>query len=177
MAHLFIIRSGEEPASARTEVAGLTESPRGLSAGASGQDPAAQIVPFGDPPEFALVAPARARVRINGEPLRAGIRVLGDRDEIRLGDTLVYFAAYSPPRVTSFSEAEHGSLHCPICTRALSGPVVRCPRCGRFFCETDETEEFPCWTGGPTCPSGDGQPTALGAEFDWVPEVLQEQST
>jgi hypothetical protein len=173
MAHLFIIRRGTDHTERRAELLELAHAPCILASHAAPDAGTVRIVPFDSPPRFAVVAPDCARVRVNGEPLRAGIRVLQDRDEVRSEDLLAYFAAHSPPRLEEFSEALHGRLHCPVCTRPLAGPAVRCPRCARFYCET---EDFPCWSSGPTCPSGDGQPTALDAEPDWIPEILQEAS-
>jgi hypothetical protein len=136
-------------------------------------DVAAQIVSFDRPLRFALIAPDGSRLRINGQPLRAGIHVLRDRDEINdAGAWIAYFAALSPPKRVVFSEAEQGRLECPVCARPIAGPAVRCPRCSRWFCDS---EDYPCWSSGPCCPSGDGQPTALDAGPDWVPEIFREE--
>lgn len=152
----------------------LADAPVSFDLRAVGVAAEARIITFGNPPRQALIA-ADGAARVNGEPLRGGVRVLRDQDCILLGPNLMaFFCAYSPPRVIEYSPTEYGTLHCPVCTRPLEGPVVRCPRCGRFFCESDDG--FNCWSAGPTCPSGDGQPTSLDAAPEPPAEVSLEDN-
>ncbi len=135
-----------------------------------------QPAPFRSGAAHVLIVRPYLRLRVNGLPLCAGIRRLRHMDEICAdnGEVIGYFLAYSPPRVVEFNEAQHGHLSCPICTRPLSGPCVECPRCSVWF---HETEAYPCWSGGETCPTaGCPQKTRLDGEPDSIPENWQPRA-
>lgn len=118
---------------------------------------------------WALVARsgAGARVRVNGEPLLGDLRVLADRDQLRLGDEALYFSTENPARVEPLAQAER-PLACPRCrqTIAPATPAVRCPACGVWH---HQSEELPCWTYAPTCALCP-RSTDLQAGLQWSPE-------
>ena len=108
------------------------------------------------------------RVRVNGEPVYGGVRVLDHRDEILVGADRLLFSAQSAPLVTAFALAPEGRPPvCPICR----GPVrdgmqaVACPGCGRWFHQLDAK---PCWTYAPTCRFCQ-HPTPLDEAAAWRP--------
>ncbi len=133
--------------------------------------PAAHLLRVpGEPAEWLLLAAPRAGLSINGLPLRVGIRVLVDRDEIRIGSRgTVFFSTESLARSEPLPSSDRPLL-CPRCRQAI-GPgtqAVRCPQCGLWH---HQSAELPCWTYAPTCalcPQG----TELDAGFRWTPEEL-----
>ena len=124
---------------------------------------------------WVLVAPSGTAVRINGWPLHLGLRVLRDRDELRIGDAEpCFFSTERLAHVETMAETASAAC-CPRCRQPIAGgsPVVRCPRCGVFHHQTDE---LPCWGGYQgepfaTCGNCD-HPVAAEAEFQWTPANL-----
>jgi hypothetical protein len=116
---------------------------------------------------WALVARAGARLRVNGEPLLGDLRVLADRDQIRVGGETLYFTTEDPARVEPFAGAER-PLSCPRCRQALAPgtAAVRCPACGVWH---HQSEELPCWTYAATCALCP-RATDLQAGLQWSPE-------
>jgi hypothetical protein len=119
-----------------------------------------------------LLASPSAPVRVNGAPLPWGIRVLQDRDEIAVADhPPLYFSVESLAQVEALPETGR-RVACPRCRREVEpgSAAVRCPApgCGVWY---HESEEFPCWTYGPTCALCP-QPTPLDTGFRWTPEGL-----
>ena len=81
-------------------------------------------------------------VALNGKPLRAGIRMLADRDEIRVaGFGRVFFATERLARVETFAGADK-RIDCPRCKQEIvaGSLAVRCPApgCGRWFHQSEE---------------------------------------
>lgn len=115
---------------------------------------------------WVLIAPET--VYVNGSPLVGGVRVLRDRDEIRVGLRRVFFDEEEPARVVPFPGGAQ-PVHCPRCLRPVSAgePAVH-SRCGVWHHQTDE---FPCWTYSPSCSQCD-QPSALDAGYAWSPDIL-----
>ena len=114
-----------------------------------------------------LTADART-VRVNGLPVSAGIRALGDRDEIAIpGRPAMFLSTETLAQVTPFENAPQ-PLFCPRCKQRLETgmPAVRCPRCAVWHHQTDDLQ---CWTYAESCASCDCR-TALDAGFTWVPE-------
>ncbi|HEV7403697.1 MAG TPA: hypothetical protein VGO11_12250 [Chthoniobacteraceae bacterium] len=104
---------------------------------------------------------------VNGAPLRCGVRVLRDRDELRFaGGTRAYFSSERLAAVQPF--AGHPGVRCPRCRQAVDqgALVVVCPACGAVC---HQTAELGCFTYGATCPLCD-QPSALDAGYRWTPE-------
>lgn len=122
------------------------------------------------PPAWVLFGKESCGVRVNGQPLLAGIAVLRDRDEILLGGrTRLYFSTEELAKVEPFPGGD-GQVFCARCRQAIESgtPAVRCPSCGHW-CEQSEAK--PCWTYAPTCPLCE-QPTAFDVGLRWTPEEL-----
>jgi len=84
-----------------------------------------------------------------------GVQILDERDEIILGDELLYFGARSPARVTRFEQTDSGA-RCARCKRVLHAgdAVTRCPACGAFHhagSPAGEAEELSCWNHDARC--------------------------
>jgi hypothetical protein len=121
-------------------------------------------------PVWVLLTNAACPVRVNGEPLLAGLRVLHDRDEILIGTQApLYYSTEELARVEPFPGGED-AVFCARCRQPIQAgtSAVRCPACGHW-CEQSEIK--PCWTYGPTCPLCD-QATAFNAGLRWTPEEL-----
>ena len=114
---------------------------------------------------------AKSPVRVNGDALLTGIRVLRDRDEILLlGKVRLFFSTESPARIEPFPGAPQ-PVRCRRCMQPIEpgSRAVKCPACGAWHHQSDD--EFPCWTYGETCANCD-QPSDLNAGFRWTPEGL-----
>jgi len=113
---------------------------------------------------------ASPAVRINGAPLPTGLRLLGDRDEIRIGPGLrLYFSAERCAEVVPFEGGPHPA-HCPRCHRIIEAGslAVQCPGCLTWH---HQSVAHPCWlydTRCALCP----QATALDAGLTWSPASL-----
>jgi hypothetical protein len=113
-------------------------------------------------------------VRVNGEPVLGGLRLLEHKDEILAGSARLCFSREAAPVVVRFSSAGQRNPVCPICR----GPVregmqaVQCPGCGRWFHQReaeDDRPAKPCWTYAPTCRFCT-HPTSFAAEAAWRPD-------
>jgi hypothetical protein len=112
---------------------------------------------------------APSGVALNGAPLRAGIRMLADRDEIRIaGLGRVFYSSERLARVQPLPGADR-RIDCPRCMQEIHAgtPAVCCPRCERWMHMSDE---FPCWGYSETCLCG--HPSALDAGYQWTPNDL-----
>lgn len=132
-----------------------------------------------DRPSWCLFGPRTGTVRVNGFPLVGGLRLLRDRDEIRVdgaGIGRCFFSTEEPPRIESYSPPRAGAdsldpehaPRCPRCQEPLSAgePVVRCPGCRVLF-HQDPENGLPCWTYG-NC-SICGRETDLDGGHLWSP--------
>ena len=121
----------------------------------------------GGSPAWALIAPAHSAVRVNGSAVAGGLRVLADRDEIRLGGEARYFSTETLAEVLPFPGAAR-AVYCGRCRQKIEAgtPAVCCPNCGIWYCQTAELN---CWTYAETC-AFCPQPTDLDAGFAWSPE-------
>jgi hypothetical protein len=123
--------------------------------------------------QWALAASKSTGVRLNGLKLVTGLRVLSDRDEIRLpSGTILYFSKETLASVVAFP-AGLSPLSCPRCRKPLEPGVaaVRCPGCGLWHHQSEE-ERLPCWTYAGRCAGGCDQPTELSAGYRWIPEAV-----
>jgi hypothetical protein len=119
---------------------------------------------------MALLVQSGVQVRVNGEPVPAGLRILDHQDEVVSGRARLFYSAEATPLVTAFRLPEGGrSPTCPLCRRAIKDGelAVQCPGCGRFFHELAHKH---CWTYFPAC-SLCRHPTALSGEPIWRPEM------
>ncbi len=109
-------------------------------------------------------------VWINGLPLTGGIRVLEDRDEIRIDETGSLFFSSEVRAVIEPFPGGDDPVHCARCKSAIEQgtPAVRCPACEIFH---HESEERPCWRYRDFCSTCD-QITDLDAGFRFTPEDL-----
>jgi len=112
-----------------------------------------------------LIAEPGMRLYVNGRPLPGGLRVLQDRDEIRVGQERCYYRASEALTVEPYAGE---AATCPRCSGALrpGTAAVRC-RCGAWF---HQAADLACFTYGATCPLCGGA-TQLEAE-PWDPAEL-----
>ncbi len=127
--------------------------------------------PASAPDHWIFLASAGTAAWLNGEQLRLGVRVLEDRDELRLSDTLrFYFSTERLPEVVPFPGAAK-EVHCPRCTMPIK------PGTGAVYCGcgvwVHQNDEYPCWRypGTTTCPCC-AQSNDPEAGFRWTPEAL-----
>jgi hypothetical protein len=123
----------------------------------------------GDSPVWVLVVAGDGDIFVNGFAPVAGLRVLRDRDELRVGASgTVFFSAETLAHVEEFPGAGR-AIFCGRCRQPLrQGEVaVRCPGCGIWHHQADS---LPCWTYAPTC-AFCPQATALDAALNWIPEA------
>lgn len=107
---------------------------------------------------------------INGERLANGIRILTDKDEIRLADVgRVFFSSERLPRLELFAGSER-PLFCPRCRDPLvvSRPIVRCA-CSVAY-HFDAERDRRCFDYGPCTVCN--APTELSETFRWQPGAL-----
>ncbi len=161
--------------------------PRLVPRGKGNQDagPAVRLCPLdaseGPARGWCLVAAPAAEVLVNGLPLAAGMRVLRDRDEIRVGAAERYFFSteeqarlevYTPPEAEVEDHQQGSAGACPRCHTPIKpgDTVVRCAACGILH-HQDEEQGLVCWTYTEQCALCN-QSTDLEAGFAWSPEEL-----
>jgi hypothetical protein len=117
---------------------------------------------------WALVVAPDPHIRVNGRAPVAGVCVLADRDEIRMGGVQYFFSTESLATVQELPPSER-PVFCGRCRQKIEvgSPAVRCPLCGVWYCQSPE---LPCWTYAPAC-AFCPQPTALDSGFSWTPEA------
>lgn len=123
----------------------------------------------GDAPAWVLLAGTDGGVRINGFAPVAGVRVLQDRDEVRVASANpVFFSTETLPSVQEFAAGDR-ELFCGRCRRPMENArtAVRCPRCSIWY---HQESDRPCWTYAPAC-GFCPQPTTLDARYGWTPEA------
>jgi hypothetical protein len=116
--------------------------------------------------DWVLLALCGTRVRINGDPLALGIRVLADRDEIGFGGIRAYFSTERLARIEPFPDLP--GIFCVRCKRPIEPngtPAVQCPSCNRWHHERTDSK---CWTYGKTCTLCP-HPTGLDLGYLWEP--------
>jgi hypothetical protein len=145
----------------------------GNSASAS-RDRAARLLRLAtsDGPETWVIV-GSAAVSVNGQPLDTGIRVLRDRDELRIGGGRTFFSTEALAHIVAFPGGA-GKTFCARCKLELvvGSPAVRCPNCQTWHHQRPEgPEPMPCWLYTENCAMCD-QPTSLDAAYRWTPEGL-----
>jgi hypothetical protein len=123
---------------------------------------------------WVLLTEEPGAVRVNGLPLPLGMRVLRDRDAIRLGARgTVFFSLEALPRVVEFAGPE--GTRCARCKLPIHAGylAVACPGCGLWHHSGPDKDgvDRPCWTYADTC-AFCPQPTRLDGSFTWSPEDL-----
>jgi len=119
-----------------------------------------------------LLASVDSAVRINDVLLDNGIRVLADRDAIRIGDqAAMYFSTEQLARIEPYPGDEE--VFCARCKTAIGNgaDAVCCVRCGVWH-HQQESEGKGCWEYSETCTLC-AQPTNLdSAGYNWTPGEL-----
>ncbi len=121
---------------------------------------------------WALLAPGDSNVYINDTLLENGIRVIADRDAIRIADMpTIYFSAERLACIEEFPDLE--SVYCPRCKLViLAGEMaVCCSQCGVWHHEQVPEGES-CWSYAKTCALCDQSTDLDSAGFRWTPEIL-----
>jgi hypothetical protein len=113
-------------------------------------------------------------VRVNGEVVLGGMRILEHKDEVLVEDLRLVFSQESTPVITPFVVvAGQRPPTCPICRGPIRDGMhaVQCPGCGRWFHqqEGDGQPARPCWTYAATCRFCQ-HPTAFDTESAWRPD-------
>jgi hypothetical protein len=110
-------------------------------------------------------------VRVNGQPVLGGLRLLEHTDEVLVESARFFFSLESAPQVVVFRVPEGGRAPvCPICRGPIKdGSAVQCPGCGRWFHQGEAEAGKPCWTYAPSCRFCN-HPTAFAAQAAWRPD-------
>ena len=122
---------------------------------------------------WVLMAAPGQRITVNGAETLAGLRVLQDRDHIRLFDkeTAVsfFYSAELIPRVEAFPGADT-PVACPRCKIIIEpgASAVKCPGCGAWY---HQSEEYPCWSYADKCALCK-HPADMEAGYQFTPEDL-----
>jgi len=125
-----------------------------------------------DPSMWALLAPNNSRVCISDTPLENGIRIIADRDSIRIADMpRMYFSAERLACIQEFPDME--SVYCPRCKLIITERemAVCCSQCGVWHHEQTQ-EGKNCWSYARTCALCDQSTDLDSAGFRWTPEIL-----
>jgi hypothetical protein len=122
---------------------------------------------------WVLLAAKGSGVRVNGQSLDIGLRVLRNCDEIFLirAHRRFFFSNEGLPRVERFPR-DLRAASCPRCHHVIQpgSLAVRCPNeeCGVWH---HQSADCPCWTEGQRCAMCE-TPTELRAGFRWSPQDL-----
>jgi hypothetical protein len=123
---------------------------------------------------WALVAGRLHDVRVNGLPVATGVRVLADRDEIRVdGADARFFSTERQARAEPFPGSEE-PVYCARCKDRLEmgQPAVRCPSCDVWYHQFEKDgKRRPCWTYADTCALCP-RSTDLDGGYSWSPASL-----
>jgi hypothetical protein len=174
MAHLWMQAVGGWEAQkldgAQFDLAALSGSQSGEAKPSTTTPKAARLIQTnaGGSRKWALAVSPDFDIRVNGRTVLAGLCVLVDRDEIRIGRRVQYFfSTESLALVEEFPSLER-PVFCGRCRQKIDVGLsaVRCPGCGVWY---NQSAELPCWTYADKC-TFCGHPTALDAGFSWIPE-------
>lgn len=122
----------------------------------------------GDAESWVLIAPGR--VLVNGSAAWVGIRILRDRDEVRMeGGARWFFSTENLAKVEPFPVTRQAAS-CPRCKQPIDRETeaVRCPSCGVWH---HQSAELPCWSYGTCCALCD-QTSEFTNSFRWTPAQL-----
>jgi hypothetical protein len=121
---------------------------------------------------WALLAPADSDVRINDALLENGIRIIVDRDAIRVANApTAYFSTERLACIEAYPD--EAPVFCPRCKLMISESdlAVCCSQCGVWHHE-QAPEGKSCWSYSKTCALCDQSTDLDSAGFRWTPEVL-----
>jgi hypothetical protein len=110
-------------------------------------------------------------VRVNGDLVAVGVRVLCDRDEIVAAPgERIYFSTETLPQIAPFLGSPE-TTSCPRCLKPVvkGEPSVKC-QCGLVY-HQDETNGRPCYTYA-ACVSC-SRATTLDGNYRWTPEDFE----
>jgi hypothetical protein len=112
-----------------------------------------------------LSSPGQA-VLVGGRAI-PGMRVLEDRDEIRIGPHWLFYSSETIARVENYRGAD---VVCPRCRLPVQAgmAIVACPGCGVIHHAAADRD---CWAYAPLCAACADQPTSE-RELRWTPEGL-----
>jgi hypothetical protein len=155
------------------EIGGHSPKKRSMEELVNTQIKGALLIPVGDDQPvktWALLWGRDCNVRINGlQSFPVGIRMLADRDEIKVDrGEVVYFTTETLPVIETFEGSDH-DIFCPRDKKKIEpgSLVVRCVECGLIYhYSTDKTRN--CFEYSEMCLCG--HPTRLDAGFRWVPD-------
>jgi len=119
---------------------------------------------------WVLIAGEKSNVSINGMRLLTGIRVVSDRDEIRIANAdTMYFSTETLAAISDFPGADQ-PFFCPRCKQEIKRDTaaVQCPGCSVWH---HQSGELKCWTYMEACAMC-AHPTDMEAGFRWTPEEL-----
>jgi hypothetical protein len=108
-------------------------------------------------------------VRVNGEPVLGGMRIIEHKDEVLAGDIRFVFSQQGVPVVVGYTPVAGGRLPtCPVCRGVVreASASVQCPGCGRWFHQEGAKT---CWSYAPTCRFCN-HPTSFDDESAWRPD-------
>jgi hypothetical protein len=118
-----------------------------------------------------LRAGSERRAWVNGVRVDLGLRVLEDRDLVRLDSGRgFYFSTEDLARRQPFpGGAQTGP--CPRCKKEIEpgSTAVRCPHCGVWHHQGGDRD---CWTYAPQCATCDRRTDLDDAGFQWVPDGI-----
>ena len=119
---------------------------------------------------WVLFSSGQSRVAVNGVGLEIGMRALRDKDEIHVGECVLFFSTEQVAQIVPFPGGGK-PCKCARCSLEIAPgtPAVACPRCGAWH---HQSQELPCWTYAPMCAALGDQSTTLDGAFRWAPEVL-----
>ncbi len=121
-------------------------------------------------PNWVLLTGVDTAVGINGLPVKNGIRVLADRDEIIIaGRERYYFSTETLAAIQTFAGTDR-RLFCPRCKDEIArgDTTVKCPQCRLVH---HQSEDRPCWTYAETC-AACAQQSDLQHGYRWTPDSL-----
>lgn len=121
------------------------------------------------PPAWLLLSPSRRTVRVNGQALPLGARVLRDKDELRFaGSAPLYFSAEELTVVEAYPGPH--TVDCPRCLQPIEPgtEAVRCTGCRLWYHQRPDRS---CFTYAEACTTC-GAETRLIEELQWNPESL-----
>lgn len=177
MAHLFVRDASAQwavlPLDGRAYDLGA-DPPRAADSSLEDEESASAVVLLGagraEPAARVLLAGPHAEVWVNGMPLLAGIHVLADRDEIRVGGTgTVFFSTESLPVIEKFPGGDR-RIVCPRCKLEIEAgtDAVRCPGCSVWH---HQLADRACFTYDEKC-AACGNKSDLNAGYQWIPEEV-----